>query len=116
LAEYLELERSDDDGSESETLFLSAAGIPARRQYGRLSVQAVNLLLERIVHWHDAEVTNPARQISPLKLHELRYTFAYLLATKTGMEAYELERRLRHGSQRYNNPLEHVAAGYDEEF
>jgi integrase len=101
LAEYLETERPKDAGSESERLFLSAAGTPARRKDGRLSVRAVNLILERIGHWHDAEVTDPARKIAPLRPHDLRHTFAYLLAAETNKDAYELERRLGHGSQRY---------------
>ena len=122
LAEYLETERTKDAGeaTESEALFLSAAGTPARRGDGRLSVRAVNLVLERIGRWHDAEVTDPARRISPLRPHDLRHTFAYRLAAETGKDAYELERRLGHGSQRYiqryTNPPEDVAAGYVEEF
>ncbi len=120
LAEYLEKERSRDAGPDSEALFLSAAGTPARRGDGRLSVRAVNLVLERIGRWHDAEVTDPARRISPLRPHDLRHTFAYRLAAETGKDAYELERRLGHGSQRYiqryTNPPEDVAAGYVEEF
>lgn len=122
LAEYLETGRPKDAGEaiESEALFLSAVGTPARRQDGRLSVRAVNLLLERIGRWHDAEVSGPARQISPLRPHDLRHTFAYRLAAETNNDAYELERRLGHGSQRYiqryTNPPEDVAAGYVEEF
>ena len=122
LAEYLEVERPRDAGkaNESEALFLSAAGTPARGEDGRLSVRAVNLLLERIGRWHDAEVTDPAREISPLRPHDLRHTFAYRLAAETGKDAYELERRLGHGSQRYiqryTNPPEDVAAGYVEGF
>lgn len=85
-----------------------------------LSLKAVNLLLERIGRWHDAEVTDPARQISPLRPHDLRHTFAYRLAAQTGKDAYELKRRLGHGSQRYiqryTSPLKNVAAGYVEEF
>ena len=120
MAEYLETERPKDAGPDSEALFLSAAGTPARRGDGRLSVRAVNLLLERIGRWHDAEVTDPSRLISPLRPHDLRHTFAYRLAAETGKDAYELERRLGHGSQRYiqryTNPPEDVAAGYVEEF
>jgi len=122
LAEYLETERPKDAGevSEIEALFLSAVGTPARRADGRLSVRAINLLLERIGHWHDAEVSDPARKISPLRPHDLRHTFAYRLAAETGKDSYELERRLGHGSQRYiqryTNPPEDVAAGYVEEF
>ena len=122
LAEYLETERPKDagDATESEALFLSALGTPARRNDGRLSVRAINLLLERIGHWHDAEVTDPARKISPLRPHDLRHTFAYKLSEQTNKDAYELERRLGHGSQRYiqryTNPPEDVAAGYVEGF
>ena len=122
LAEYLEIERPKDagDATGSEALFLSAAETPARRADGRLSVRAVNLLLERIGRWHDAEVTDPDRRISPLRPHDLRHTFAYRLAAETGKDAYELERRLGHGSQRYiqryTNPPEEVAAGYVEQF
>ena len=122
LAEYLESERTKDagEGTESEALFLSAVGTPARRADGRLSVRAINLLLERIGRWHDAEATDPARLISPLRPHDLRHTFAYRLAEETGKDSYELERRLGHGSQRYiqryTNPPEDVAAGYVEEF
>ena len=122
LAEYLETERPTDasKATESEALFLSAVGTPARRADGRLSVRAVNLLLERIGRWHDAEVLDPTRNISPLRPHDLRHTFAYRLAAETGKDAYELERRLGHGSQRYiqryTNPPEDVAAGYVEKF
>lgn len=122
LAEYLEGERARDAGEvdESEALFLSAAGTPARQRDGRLSVRAVNLLLERIGRWHDAGISDQSREISPLRPHDLRHTFAYQLATATGKDAYELERRLGHGSQRYiqryTNPPENVAAGYVEEF
>lgn len=122
LAEYLESERVRDAGeaAESKALFLSAVGTPARRTDGRLSVRAINLLLERIGHWHDGEVTDPARELSPLRPHDLRHTFAYRLAAETGKDAYELERRLGHGSQRYiqryTNPPEDVAAEYVEGF
>ena len=122
LAEYLETERPKDAGeaTASEALFLSAEGTPARREDGRLSVRAINLLLERIGHWHDAEISDPARRISPLRPHDFRHTFAYRLSEETGKDAYELERRLGHGSQRYiqryTNPPEDVAAGYVEEF
>jgi len=120
LAEYLETERPKDARPESEALFLSAGGTPARREEGRLSARAVNLVLERVGRWHDAEISDPARKISPLRPHDLRHTFAYRLAAETGADTYELERRLGHGSQRYiqryTNPPEDVAAGYVERF
>ena len=120
LADYLEKERPRDAGEATPALFLTATGIPARRPDGRLSPRAVNLLLERIGRWHDAELKDPSRHISPLRPHDLRHTFAFHLAKATGADAYELERRLGHRSQRYiqryTNPPEDIAAAYVEEF
>jgi len=119
LADYLERERPDDATDASTSLFLSAAGIPARSMDGRLAVRAINRILEQIGLLHDAEV-DPGRRVSPLRPHDLRHTFAFQLARSTGSDAYELERRLGHRSgryiQRYTNPPEGVAAGYVEEF
>ena len=101
-------------------MFLSAKGLPARSADGRLSPRAINLILEQLGRWHDAEVTEPARRLSPLRPHDLRHTFAFQLARTTGADAYELERRLGHRSQRYiqryTNPPEAVAAGYVDRF
>jgi integrase len=120
LADYLEKERPRDAGEGTPALFLSATGIPARRPDGRLSLRAVNLILEQIGRWHDAELKDPTRHLSPLRPHDLRHTFAFHLAQATGADAYELERRLGHRSQRYiqryTNPPEEVAAAYVEEF
>jgi hypothetical protein len=81
---------------------------------------AFNLILERIGRWHDAEQREPARHISTLRPHDLRYTFAFQLDKVTGADAYELERRLGHrfqrNIQRYTNPPEHIAANYVEDF
>lgn len=119
LADYLERERPGDAG-EAAALFVSAKGIPTRAVDGRLSLRAVNLILEQVGRWHDAEVSDPARCISPLRPHDLRHTFAFQLARVTGADAYELERRLGHRSQRYiqryTNPPDAVAAGYVEAF
>src|SRR5215208_4511404 len=120
LADYLEKERPRDAGEATPALFLTATGIPARATDGRLSLRAVNLILEQIGRWHDAELSDPARHISPLRPHDLRHTFAFHLAKVTGADAYELERRLGHRSQRYiqryTNPPEDVAASYVETF
>lgn len=120
LADYLDRERPGDDTEGSAALFLSARGLPARSQDGRLSPRAINLILEQIGRWHDGEVTEEQRRISPLRPHDLRHTFAFMLARTTGADAYELERRLGHRSQRYiqryTNPPEAVAAGYVEKF
>ena len=120
LADYLERERPRDATAMMTTLFLSANSIAARAQDGRLSPKAINLILSQIGRWHDAEMRDPSRQISPLRPHDLRHTFAFHLAKVTGADAYELERRLGHRSQRYiqryTNPPEHVAAQYVEEF
>jgi integrase len=120
LADYLELERPKDCQSDSKALFLSAVGLPARRTDGRLSPRAINLILSQIGQWHDSEVREETRKIAPLRPHDLRHTFAFQLARVTGADAYELERRLGHRSQRYlqryTNPPEAIAAGYIEEF
>jgi integrase len=120
LADYFEHERDGDATEGAPALFLSATGLPARAADGRLSPRAINLLLEQIGRWHDSEVTDPTRRVSPLRPHDLRHTFAFQLARTTGADAYELERRLGHRSQRYiqryTNPPEAVAAGYVERF
>jgi len=120
LADYLERERPRDAGSPLPALFLSATGLPARSADGRLSSRAVTLILARIGRWHDAEFTDPQRHIAPLRPHDLRHTFAFHLAAATGADAYELERRLGHRSQRYiqryTNPPEAIAAAYVEAF
>jgi integrase len=52
------------------------------------------------------------RHISPLRLHDLRHSFAFALAAATGSDAYELERLLGHQFQRYTNPPEDIADSY----
>jgi len=120
LADYLERERPQDAAGAAKALFLSAAGIPARSEDGRLSPRTINTILEQIGRWHDAEIKDPARHISPLRPHDCRHTFAFQLAKVTGADAYELERRLGHRSQRYiqryTNPPVDVAARYVEDF
>ena len=59
LADYLEQERPKDAGEQTTALFLSATGIPARSADGRLSPRAINLILEQIGRYHDAELTIP---------------------------------------------------------
>jgi site-specific recombinase XerD len=121
LADYLEYERGQDTIAEaSQPLFLSAACMANREADGRLSPRAINYILEQIGRWHDAELSDPERHVSPLRPHDLRHTFAFQLARITGADAYELERRLGHRSQRYiqryTNPPEEVAASYVETF
>ncbi len=120
LADYLEKERSGDCNEQSTALFLSAASIAARQADGRLSPRSINLILLQIGRWHDADIRDPKRHISPLHPHALRHTFAFQLSQVTGADAYELERRLGHRSQRYiqryTNPPEQIAASYVEGF
>ncbi len=118
LADYLEFERIVDAGEDSERIFLSAKKIPKRLPDGRMTPRSINFILERIGQLHDGEF--PKRKISPLRPHDLRHTFAFLLAEATGKDSYELQRRLGHRSkryiERYTNPPEEVAAGYIEKF
>jgi integrase len=126
LADYLETERVQDANDvlpvEEQPLFLSAYNTKPRRSNGRLSPRSINLILAQIGRWHDAELDERDKQrgISPLRPHDLRHTFAFRLAAATGADAYELERRLGHRSQRYiqryTNPPEDIAAAYVEEF
>ncbi|MCW2876178.1 MAG: site-specific integrase [Sphaerisporangium sp.] len=119
LADYPQDERSTDAVPAATALFLSAASIGSRRPDGRMSPRSINTICEQIGRWHDAEHTDTARHLSPLRPHDLRHTFAFNLAQQTGADAYELQRRLGHASQRYidryTNPPEHIAAGYVEE-
>lgn len=121
IADYLEKEHIRDRcTAEDIPLFLSAEGIPMRAKDGRLSIRSVNHILKQIGRWHDAELEDKSRHISPLRPHDLRHTFAFQLAQVTGADAYELERRLGHRSQRYlqryTNPPEEIAALYVEDF
>lgn len=121
LADYLEREHPKDvTGVDNPPLFLSAVEVATRQAEGRLTPRSINYILEQIGRWHDAEIDDPQRHLSPLRPHDLRHTFAFLLAQVTGADAYELERRLGHRSQRYiqryTNPPEDVAAGYIEVF
>ena len=119
VADYFERERHVDKTEAASAMFLTAATIRSRSAGGRLSPRAVNLVLARIGSLHDAEVTDPARRISPLRPHDLRHTFAFNLAEVTGADSFELERRLGHRSARYiaryTNPPEDIAAGYVED-
>jgi integrase len=118
LADYLEHERPRDACGDAPAVFLSAVSVASRRPGGRLSPRSINSILERIGRWHDAEHSDRARWVSPLRPHDLRHTFAFALAETTGKDAYELERRLGHRSQRYiaryTNPPEEIAASYVE--
>lgn len=120
LADYLEKERLFDCNEQSLALFLSAVSIAARRGDGRLSPRSINLILLQIGRWHDADIRDPKRHISPLHPHALRHTFAFQLSQATSADTYELERRLGHRSQRYiqryTNPPEQIAASYVEKF
>jgi len=121
VADYLEKEHPHDAaGIEPLPLFLSATEVASRQADVRLTPRSVNHILEKIGRWHDAEIADQERSISPLRPHDLRHTFAFHLSKVTGADAYELERRLGHRSQRYiqryTNPPEDIAASYIEDF
>ncbi|MDF2648239.1 MAG: hypothetical protein K0Q73_4044 [Paenibacillus sp.] len=122
LADYIEFERIRDANETTTALFLSAAGLPARKSDGRMSLQAVNQLLNKIGEWHDSQF--PDRSISPLQPHALRHTFAFQLVEEMkrnhgGIDDFELERRLGHRSARYIQVYTHgqdeISARYVEE-
>lgn len=124
--ELTEVDRSQVEPSDPERL-RSARRVRIRGVKGKggternvflskVTREALAEYLERIGRWHDAETTDPARKVSLLRPHDLRHIFAYRLAAETNKDAYELERRLGHGLQRYTNRPEDVAAGYVERF
>jgi hypothetical protein len=92
LADYLKRERAGDASGDSAALFRSAMNLSARAADGRLSPQAINLLLEQIGCCHDAEVSEPGRKLAPLRPPDQR------------------------SIERYTTPPEAVAARYVEEF
>jgi len=61
LADYLTHERPHDVTEGATALFLSATGLSARSADGRLSPRAINLILEQLGRWYDAEVTDVTR-------------------------------------------------------
>jgi site-specific recombinase XerD len=78
LADYLHNERLLDGGESTPALFLSATSLAARQLDGRLSPRAINRILEQIGRWHDAEVSDPERWLSPLQPHALRHYLPFL--------------------------------------
>ncbi len=120
IADYLETERIRDIHEFTGALFLSAREVSARRDDGRLSEQSINNIVLQIGKWHDSEIKQKERHVTPLTPHDLRHTFAFKLAAETGNDRYELQRRLGHRSERYiqvyTNPPEEIAAGYVEKF
>lgn len=128
LADYLERERPTDAEAypEASALFLRASSIrlsvtaSLEEHRGRFAVRQINRILEQIGEWHDAEYSDLTQHISPLRPHDLRHTFGFLLSQATGADEFELERRLGHRNRRYiglyTNPPEQEAAKYIENF
>ncbi|WP_163860354.1 tyrosine-type recombinase/integrase [Paenibacillus elgii] len=76
LADYLEKERPMDSTSETTAVFLSAIGTVKRKPDGQMHPRSINKILEQIGLWHDAELADSSRHISPLKPHDLRHSCA----------------------------------------
>ncbi|KRE39706.1 hypothetical protein ASG81_19165 [Paenibacillus sp. Soil522] len=114
MEEELQLDASD----ETLALFLSGKGTPARKADGRLFPRSINRILEQIGKWHDAELKDPERHLSPLRPHDLRHTFANELAKHPDVTEQDLERLLRHRNKRYltiyTRPLKATSAGFVE--
>ena len=85
-----------------------------------MSARSINALVQKIGLLDGAELGNSAFHLSPLRPHDLRHTFGFLLAQSTGADEFELERRLGHRNRRsigrYTNPPEEEAAKYIEGF
>jgi len=84
---------------------------------GRLSPRSINTICEQIGHWHDRNQPAPtatSARYGPTTC-DIRSRSP---GAQTGNDAYELQRRLGHASQRYIDPLhqppEDIAAGYIE--
>ena len=130
LAEYLERERPLDVEEEHHlphALFLRAATIHrARAEHseedaGRMEVQAVNYIFERVKGWYNTELReDDPRWVHEFHPHVLRHTYGRRLAETTRNNEFELQRRLGHLSKKYiqlyTQPIGEVAAGYVEEF
>ena len=63
IADYLEYERPDDVDEQTESLFLAASSIGARRPGGRLSPRSVNTIVGQIGRIHDAETSDRERYL-----------------------------------------------------
>jgi integrase/recombinase XerC len=101
IADYLEFERDKDVDPDSKALFLTAAGVPDRKQGGRMSVRSINRILEQIAIWHDAEQEDPERKIAPLTPHTLRHTYGFRLGRLTHGDRNVLKQELGHRNDRY---------------
>ena len=77
IADYLEYERPNDVDEQTESLFLAASSIGARRPGGRLSPRSVNTIVGQIGRIHDAETSDRERYLGALRPHDLRHTFGY---------------------------------------
>ncbi|GAA3845361.1 hypothetical protein GCM10022226_80700 [Sphaerisporangium flaviroseum] len=121
LADYLQQERPGDAATSTAAaaLLLSAASIAARRPDGRLSARSINTIVSEVGRLHDAQTTDPDRQLGALRPHDARHTFAFGLSQASGHNRAELERRLGHANDRYlrlyTNPPDDIAAGYVED-
>jgi hypothetical protein len=59
---------------------------------------AMDLIMAQIGRCRDSDQSTPARNISSLRSHELRHTFAFELAHTICADAYLLDRCLDHRS------------------
>ena len=129
LADYLEQERAADadETSVPRALFLRAASIrrtgAARtpEDAGRMDVQAINYIFERVKGWYNAELReDDPRRLEDFHPHILRHTYGRKLAEATNNNEFELQRRLGHLSKKYiqlyTQPTADTAAGYVERF
>lgn len=118
LADYIEQERCLDEDEHTIALFLSVSK-NQRKGEGRLHPRSINRILEQIGVWHDAELKDESRHISPLRPHDLRHTFGNEFGRNNPEATREdLIRALRHRNDKYltiyTKPQEATAAKFIE--
>ncbi|MEU6785077.1 hypothetical protein ABZ912_38310 [Nonomuraea angiospora] len=72
--------RKEHTGTGAAALLLSAASIAARR----LSARSIDTIVGEIGRLHDAQTSDPVRELGALRPHDARHTFAFQLSQASG--------------------------------
>lgn len=90
LDQYLEVRPEPDSKESNEYFFISERGTP-------LSRRSVQSMISRLAEQADLQQERRKRSADPISVHNLRHTFATLLA-RTGASAYQIKSILGHAS------------------